>query len=114
LERDRIAGFDAEFVEKRFGIGDAVAPLFGFGAKIEDVKGVFGADAQLPFPSFHFLDGDQRNLQAQVAAEKDLVGFEQSFATMRFPIRENGASEFLSHERCLQRGIWAAKTNISY
>ena len=95
MERDRIARFDAEFVEKRFGIGDAVAPLFGFGAKIEDVKGVFGADAQLPFPSFHFLDGGQRNLQAQVAAEKDLVGFEQSFATMRFPIRRERSRRVL-------------------
>jgi hypothetical protein len=33
---------------------------------------------------------------------------------MRFPVRENRAREFLSHGRYLQRGIWAAKTNVSY
>jgi hypothetical protein len=55
-ERDRIAGLDAEFIEKRFGIGDAFAPFFGFGAEIEDIECVLCADAQLPFPSFHFLD----------------------------------------------------------
>ena len=67
-------------------MADAVAPLFGFGAEIEDVQRVFGADVQLPFSGFHFLDGGQRNLQTQVAAEKNLVGLEKSLTAMRFPI----------------------------
>ena len=98
MERDRVAGLDAEFIEKRSGIGDAVAPRFGFGAELEDVRGVFGANMQLSFLGFHLFDGGERDFQAQVAAEEDLGGLEQDLTAMRFPIGKNGAGEFLSHE----------------